>query len=88
MSKVGVPNEAARQQFVAKLNAFRSSLEADEQGLLDELVRAAHHALAQEDVQPFWSDTLNGADLHGYGMTGSIWTTPGQPGAMTKTPFS
>jgi hypothetical protein len=88
MSAAGVPNEAAQKQFVGKLNTFRSSLDADEQRMLDAMVTACREAHEQGDVNVYWFEPLSGTGTQPYGVTTNVWSSYGTPGAQTNTPFS
>jgi hypothetical protein len=55
MSTADTPNEAAQQKFVAKLNQFRSSLDADEQRMLDAVVVASYWPTTDSEVQGYIS---------------------------------
>jgi hypothetical protein len=88
MSTADTPNEAAQQKFVAKLNQFRSSLDADEQRMLDAVVTAARQAHDQGDVSVYWFTPIDGTGAQPYGVTTNIWSSYGMPGAMTNTPFT
>ena len=54
------PSEAARRQFIEKLNQFRGTLEASEQQMLDALVQAARQAHEQSEVSVYWFTTAPG----------------------------
>ncbi|HEY7062349.1 MAG TPA: hypothetical protein VII06_12795 [Chloroflexota bacterium] len=88
MSSAEVPNEAAQKRFVAKLDAFRSSLDGDEQRMLDALVAGARQAHDQGDVQVYWFTPVDGVGTQPYGVTSNVWSSYGAPGFQTNTPFS
>lgn len=88
VSAADAPNDAARRRFVAKLSQFQSSLDADEQRMLDALVVAARQAHDQGTVSVYWFTPIDGSGLQPYGATSNIWSSYGMPGAMTNTPFS
>jgi hypothetical protein len=90
MSTADAPSEAARRKFVDKLNQFRSSLEPEEQRMLDAMVVEVRKAHAQGDVEVFWfTPGLAGAGTQPYGDTTNLWSgyTGGQ-GDFQNTPFS
>ncbi|HEY7061272.1 MAG TPA: hypothetical protein VII06_07325 [Chloroflexota bacterium] len=88
MSAAEVPNDAARRKFVAKLSQFRSTLDADEQAMLDAVVSAARQGHDQGDVSVYWFTPVDGSGTQPYGVTTNIWSSYGTPGAMTNTPFT
>jgi hypothetical protein len=89
MSNPQVPSEAARKQFVAKLNQLRGTLDASEQQMLDALVQAARQAHEQNDVSVYWLSTgMSGANTQPYGDTSNVWAGYGGQGSFTNTPFS
>jgi hypothetical protein len=88
MSSAPAPNEAAQRKFVAKLHQFRSSLDADEQRMLDAIVLAARQAHDQGDVNVYWFTPTDGSGMQPYGVTTNVWSSYGSPGAMSNTPFS
>jgi hypothetical protein len=54
MSADQLPAESQRRAFLAKLYAFRGSLDSSEQRMLDALVVAARDAHERSDVQVYW----------------------------------
>jgi hypothetical protein len=89
MSTSGVPNEAAQKQFVAKLTQFRSSLDADEQRMLDAMVSAVRKAHDQGDVQVYWfTSGLTGVGTQPYGATTDVWSGYPGSGAFPQGPFA
>ncbi len=88
MSTPGAPNEAAQRQFVAKLTQFRSTLDADEQRMLDAMVSAVRQAHEQGDVQVYWLSPLSGTGTEAPGQTTNIWAGYGNTGAFPTGPFA
>ena len=89
MSTPGAPNEAAQKQFVAKLTQFRSSLDADEQRMLDAMVSAVRKAHEQGDVQVYWfTSGLTGVGTQPYGATTDVWSGYPGSGAFPQGPFA
>ena len=89
MSTPGAPNEAKQRQFVAKLNQFRSSLDADEQQMLDAMVSAVRQAHERGDVQVYWfTSGLSGTATQPYGTTTDVWSGYPGSGAFPQGPFA
>jgi hypothetical protein len=89
MSTSGAPNDAAQRQFVTKLNQFRSSLDADEQQMLDAMVSAVRQAHDKGDVQVYWFSTgLTATGVQAPGETTNVWSSYQGTGAFPQGPFS
>ena len=54
MSTAEITGDSQRRAFLAKLSAFRRSLDGAEQEMLDALVVAAREAYARNDLQTYW----------------------------------
>ena len=74
MSTPGAPNEGAQRRFVAKLNQFRSTLDPEEQRMLDAMVSAVRQAHEQGDVEVYWFSPLSGTSTQAPGETTNVWS--------------